>query len=596
MKPVSASQANGLVFNIFKSSKSRTVFGADFSKLTREEKCTYVKDYFKNDVFYHQVESLDIFTDPFQKNTTLNASRQTGKGQLFAWSQGLNAQHNLYPALDDTTKVISLANKESQSLIVGARLRFLLDSNYNNTQFFWDRMGSTKTHIVFKKEAGINSKMMGTVDYQTASPKAFSEGFTASIIYIDEAGRLDQKVFSEVILPFGSSTSARLIIAGVSRGKGPFYDACNNKDYKHIHLPWDKVETYRKRAPVDLLDPVTGRVILETGFYPLDMMPISLKKILFPTNPVAHILPTQLQKERQVRLWDLSDGKMSEEDFRSQYLLEWLAALMAILQLEHCQQLFEVGDFIPPERGQGEEYFYGFDLGGTRNAYATGVSNKDSAALSIWRRRNGVKEKIFCDELYSAQPEEAVAWLTQYVHPEHGVFPCKYGAIDVTGSIGALTSEKLVASRLPVVPIMYNRTEETTKKNFKNAMFDYFKIEVGGGRVRYPMKEITDDLDPDTLKPKNPLWYKAREQWEIIERKDTGGINAQISAPSGEHDDHPNADVLSVFCMDRPQQFDEWLKVAKPRAKRARLGAPMMSRGAVTQFQQQTKPTYHRDL
>lgn len=572
-KQCSAAKANTAAAEIFSSTKSRSIFGVDFGRLDADGKAEYVQQFYGNRVFFHQKTPLDIFTDPTGDDATLNASRQTGKGQLFAWAQGLNAIHNLYPALDGTTKVISLANKESQSLIVCNRLRFLLESNYSKSRFFWDQAGSTKHHLTFKREAGVNSRIAGTVDYRTANPRAFSEGETASCLFIDEAGRMDPKVFSEVVLPFGASTNSRIIVAGVSRGKGPFYDACNSKDYTHIHLPWDKVETYRLAAPVDLVDPTTKEVMIQTGYYPLDMMPISLKKVLFPTNPWCHIYPTPRQKEEWIRLWDLSDGKMTEDDFRSQFALEWLAALMAILSLEKQILLFESSDHLPLERGiPGEEYVFGFDLGGTRNMYALGPSNKDSAALAIWARRDGIKQKVFTAELYSAQPDEAVQWLLQYVHPQHGIFPCKYGAVDVTGTIGALTSEKLVASRLPIIPIIYNRTEDTTKKNFKNAMFDYFEIECGAGRVQYPRKEVTDGLDPDTLRPLNPVWYQCRAEWECIERLLTGGINSRIMAPAPEHDDQACADVMCLFVMDRPASFEEYLRPLKQRAKRPILG------------------------
>jgi len=594
-KLLPAKIANDLVFNIFTSSKSRTLFGIDFSTLNKAEKVQYLKDFLHRDCFRHQEDILDVLTDPYIKNTTTNVSRQGGKTEILICSQAINAIHNLYPALDGLTKVISLANKESQAMIGGNRLKRLLDENWDRTKFFYDLAGSVKTHLVFKKEAGLNTKMTGEITYLTANPRSFGEGFTGSILNIDEAGRLDPMVYSQVIIPYGGSTNAKINLTGVSRGRGPFYEACNSKDYTHLHYPWDKIDTYRRSAPVDLIDRFSNKIILKTGFFPLEVMPHSLKKVLYPTNPICHIHATNTQKERWVDLWELSEGIMSEEDFRSQYSLEWLAALMAILQLEHLTQLFETGDFAPLDRGEGEEYWYGFDLAGAVNVYGSGNNDKDTAALSVWRRRNGVKEKVFCDELYSAQPEDAVQWLTQYIHPQNGIFPCKYGAIDVTGSIGAFASEKLVAARLPVVPIIYNRTEETTKKNFKNAMFDYFKIEVGGGRARYPREEFTDALDPDTLKPLNPLWYKSREQWEVVERKITGGINAQINAPSGKHDDFPNSDCLCVYCMDRPFQFEEFLKEKKQRARFPVGGTSMMNRtGALAQFQQQTRPQINR--
>ena len=580
-KQVSATEATDRLRTIFSSAATRATFDQDFAKLDKLQKCTYVKEFFGNEVWTHQIDPLDGFTNPMEKSSTTNISRQAGKGQLFAWAQGINAAHNLCPDLGGVTRVLSLANKESQALIVAFRLRSLLENNIKKTQFYWDQAGSTKTFFNFKREAGVNTRTMGTVQYLTANPTAFSEGFTSSALFIDEAGRLDAKVYSEVILPFGSSTNAKIILTGVSRGRGPFYDACNSRDYKHYHYPWDKVETYSKAAPVELLDPVTNEVILKTGFYPLDMMPITLKKLLFPTNPICHLLPAPRQAERFVRLWELSDGKMSEDDFRSQYMLEWLADLMAILQLGDQILMFDNPTFALPSNGiPEEEYFFGFDLGGSRNVYASGNHDKDTAALAIWRKKDGIKQKIFADELYSCQPTEAVNWLMNCVHPQYGMFPCKYGAVDVTGSLGALTSEHLVKSGLPIVPIFYNRVEETTKKNYKNAMFDYFKIEASGGRCQYPPKEYTDSLDEVLLKPKYPIWSKCREQWEIIEKQETGGNNAKIGAPSGEHDDHPNADVMAVYVMDRPQQFSEYLVgVKKRRCIPVRMGGLAGSAG-----------------
>jgi len=569
MKLVPVDDANKLASGIFASAKQRSSLSVDFTSLSPLEKAKYVSDFFGQEAMVHQVDQLHILTDPFQKDVTSNACRQSGKTHVRAWAQGINAIHNTYPALDGITRVIGLANKESQSLIGARRLRALLETSSDNSKFFWDKKGSTKTYLSFYRESGVNTKQMGTIEYLTANPKAFGEGFTASIIDIDEAGRLDGKVYSEVIIPYGGSTNARTILTGVSRGKGPFYEACNSKDYYHLHYPWDKVETYRKSAPVDLIDPLSQKVILQTGFYPLNIMPLALKKVLFPMNPMCHIIATRTQRERLVPLWELSKGKMTEEDFRSQYMLEWISALMAILALQDTRLLFENSNHSIQYRGiEAEEYVFGLDLGGTRNLYAEGEdSNKDKTALAIWSRRNGIKVKVFADELYSARPQEIVAWLMERVHPDYGWFQCSCGGVDVTSVLGALASEFLVASKLPIVPIMYNRTEETTRKNFKNAMFQYFKIENSSGRCQYPVETVTDAVDADTLRPLHPIWYAAREEWEVIESKDTGGPNLLIGAPEPYHDDHPNADVMAVFILDRKAQFEEFLRVTRKRPR-----------------------------
>lgn len=573
----SLEQSNLAITNIFQSAKTRQLYGVAWTQLNQAQRADYVKGFLSREVFEHQHKPMEVLTNPFNKRTTYNASRQVGKSETMTWAEIICCVHNTHPALDNVTKVVGLANKFSQTQIIGSRVRSLLNENYEKTKFFWDREGSTKQHVVFKHEAGLNSKETGTIDYITANPKAFSEGFTASIAFVDEANRLDQKVLSEVILPYMGSTNGSLVLTGVSRGKGTFYDACNSPDYVHLHYPWDTVETYRRSAPVDMVfeDGNTKKV----GLYPLEVMPISLKKALFPTNPMLHILPTPNQKERFVRLWDLSRGIMAEEDFRSQYMLEWLADVLAMLQLLDQQLLFDSGDFEPMHTGrEGDQYFFGLDCGGSRNAYAASLTDKDKAALVVWRRRGHIKQKVWCDERDDILPEHLVGWLREMCHPITGVFKCAFGTVDVTGAVGAFASQHLKSCGIPIIPIMYNRTEEITKKNFKNAMFDWFKLENAAGRTQYPSSHYTDTLDEITLLPTHPTFHEHREQWEIIEKRITTSINSVISAPAGKHDDGPNADALCVYGMDHPNLFTEELNAVKKRVKRGMLGTSLMKR------------------
>lgn len=1002
-KIVEVNQANELVSEIFKSAKNRQLFNVDFCALDRAGKISYIKEFIGRIVFYHQIEPIEVITDPNYKRITYNASRQSGKSEGMSWAQIICAINNTHPALDDKTKIVSLANKASQTQIIGSRVRKLLMENYDRTRFFWDKEGSNMFKQVFKKESGLNTIETGTIDYITANPKAFSEGFTSSLMMIDEANKLDQTVYSEVVTPYLSScvtedtriltskgyrkiidlksedrvwslnhktlefelkkstfidngiakvaevtlygnskikvtynepfliaekdklrweklenlqvgnyvamglpsagenstltefegfllgaligdgcvskkgtpqivfgqhefetrdaickriqeehplgisetkiyisdkehgsisnvqlrsrdpsgikryssplrnkliefgmygclshskripeiiyqstetikwqfiagllvtdgslgtykgsgsriefmfsnellcrdlqlllhelgvrsglypinptsrcsivfdkpihvrtnpwkveikhikgmnimieklpflyhkenrrielrkkiknsipldkgdmipvpsgygttylekasrdkalqkaknqfaklvaskstirwakivaikdlgelptydltvednhsyiaegvilhnTNGTMLLTGVSRGKGPFYDACNSKDFFHLHYPWDKVETYSKSAPVDILH--KNGTIQRVGLYPLEVMPMALKKIFFPENPMLHILPARAQKERYVPMFELSEGSMDENDFLSQYCLSWIAALQAFLCLNEQQLLFETGDFQPLTRGiDGEEYFFGLDVAGTSNVYASGNHSKDKTALSIWRRRNGNKEKVFCDELYSAQSEEIVNWLQERVNPSYGFFRTRFGAVDVTGAVGAFVSEHLQKSQLAIVPIIYNRTEPTTNKNYKNAMFEYFKLELNAGRIRYPAKEVTDELDENTLQPKYPSWYRARAEWEVIEKYDNGGINCQYSAPSSEHDDFPNSDILATFCMDREFQFSEDLKRFRKRAMPI-LTVGLQGNNPINQMRQQASRT-----
>ena len=337
----SVPEANTLAQSIFGSAKNRQLFGVDWKTMDAAERIAYVKSFFGMEVWKHQEEPLRVLTDPYEKRITYNAARQSGKSQVLTWLEPLCAIHNTHPALDNVTHVIGLANKASQAQIVGGRIRNLLTANVEKTKFFWDREGSTMGHIIFRRDAGTNTRETGTIDFMTANPRAFSEGVTASLVVVDEANRLDSRVLSEVITPYLGSTGGTMVLTGVSRGRGAFYDACNSKDYTHLHYPWDLVETYRRSSPCDVLMD-DGRVF-ETGVFVLEQMPLALKKALYPTNPLVHVLEARSQRERTVKMWDLPSGVMSEDDFKSQYGLIFLSSVLALLQLRDCELMFEAG-------------------------------------------------------------------------------------------------------------------------------------------------------------------------------------------------------------------------------------------------------------
>ncbi len=54
---------------------------------------------------------------------------------------------------------------------------------------------------------------------------------------------------------------------------------------------------------------------------------------------------------------------------------------------------------------------------------------------------------------------------------------------------------------------------------------------------------------------KNPTFKKSYNEWCSLERHKGIGINDQIQAPNGLHDDHPNADALAVFAANKMSTF-----------------------------------------
>jgi hypothetical protein len=376
----------------------------------------------------------------------------------------------------------------------------------------WNNTISSK--IVFKNGSYIQSL--------SANASTYSEGWHWACMVLDEAIRISDWVYKNVLLPqLGSYKIVKLIKIGVALYRNHFWNSCNiDKKFVVLKKDFRECPLLLKSGTIE----IDGKLYSK---YVLDRMPISIKKQLFPNHPELHY-----------------EGDMDEIDFRTQYMMEWCESVNTFLTLEEQKKLRENGKHNWLNRGiYGEEYYYGLD---TASGSLIGNIDSDYTSISIWRKKGNIKEKVFGATWkgdFLKQKEE----IYQLIHPTNGIFPCKFGLIEYS-NIGISLVEEFKAMKFPVEGILFNMTEPNSRKNYKNAMFEYFKNELSNDRVFYPHKV---DIQSQ------PNLQEGIIEWEHL-IKDIGrssGINAIIKADEGYHDDIPCSDVIGLWATDKCKDF-----------------------------------------
>jgi len=177
----------------------------------------------------------------------------------------------------------------------------------------------------------------------------------------------------------------------------------------------------------------------------------------------------------------------------------------------------------------------------------------DFSTLSVWRKTyQNIKEKVFVAEWkgdLSIQLDDIIA----LIHPKTGIFKCKMGLADY-GDMGAGIVDILRSKGIPVDGLFFNSKEETTGKNYKNAMFEHFVFELRNERVRYPLivnPEYSKKIDFSRVDNSIRIIRKHFDEWCAIEKHRGIGVNCKILAPKDLHDDGCMSDVLCVWGADK---------------------------------------------
>lgn len=273
-------------------------------------------------------------------------------------------------------------------------------------------------------------------------------------------------------------------------------------------------------------------------------MPKTLKQEYFPTRP---------------DIWELGGGGMSIEDFKTQYMLEFVDGVGKFLLKEEWDMLVD-GDFDWIEHGViGEKYYAGIDFAG---ADADGA---DFTHITIIRKNpNGSKQKVWATELHGVSYPEQMKRISNILGGFTPRFKCEKIFADFTGCGRPVVQTLQETYKLDnLVGITFNSADTFTRSgmNMKNIMYSTFKNDLTRGFFKYPSKERY------FANPENDrtFYHKMVGEWNDLESQVMLSVNKRIQAPAGQHDDCCSADILANFAANYGGRS------AMPRAGKANI-------------------------
>lgn len=329
---------------------------------------------------------------------------------------------------------------------------------------------------------------------------------------------------------FVHNTNAKLIQIGTPKTRNHFYDAIDGKERAN----WTVVKRDWTRCPnlwalsstmlPDHEDPNHERLRPYSTFV-LSLMPKSLKQEFFPTRPDA---------------W--TEGSMSVEDFRTQYMLEFVDGAGQFLRKEEVNKL-KNGEFDWQDYGKiGETYVAGIDFAGSSSDSA------DFTHITVLRiTPDNIKQKIYSEEMHGVPYPEQIQRIAQLFGGFHPRFRCKSIFADMTGcGYPVVQSLRDEFGLLELKGIIFNSSDTYTNSgmNMKNVMFATIKQEIDCDRFKYP---TIDRFLESAGYNKNGFYYKQIGEWSDLECEQKISINKRIEAPTGAHDDVCCADALANF-------------------------------------------------
>ena len=384
----------------------------------------------------------------------------------------------------------------------------------------------------------------------SGSDQSNIEGLTFDIIILDEAQKITDYTWSERIAPMGGATNAKMIKIGTPKTRNHFYksmEAEESSQWLTIRRDWTRCPQLWALDAIELPDheDPTHTRIRPYSRYVFGLMPKSLKQQYFPTRP---------------DIW--TEGTMSVEDFKTQYMLEFVDGAGKFMSTDEWNSLTS-GDFEWIEHGRlGEQYVAGIDFAGSDAASA------DFTHITVLRiAPNGEKQKVFCKEMHGVSYPQQIREIARLFGGNNPIFRTTSIFADFTGCgrpvVQSLQEEWGLTQ---LVGITFNGADTYTQSgmNMKNIMFAQFKHEVGYGIFKYPNKDIflkTAGLEM------NGFYHKMVGEWRDLESEQRLGVNKRIEAPSGGHDDVCCADALANFAA----LYGNRVRSNMPKASKARI-------------------------
>jgi hypothetical protein len=329
----------------------------------------------------------------------------------------------------------------------------------------------------------------------------------------------------------------KIIKIGVPRYRNHFFKSFKDSKYTKIAYDWTRCPILLQGGSITLKD--LNGIEKEYPRKQLEYMPLSLKIKLFPHNPELH--------EQE------SEDEMDENDFKTQYMIEWIESLSLLLTDEDKAKLIGTHNYLNEGR-PGEEYFFGIDFAsGTlivkKNKQGEVKQSGDFHALSVWRRLlDGTKEKVFGSTWSNKEsPLDVLEECKAVVHPVTGRFRCKFGLLDFS-VLGVAALDSLKKDKFPVEGVQFGATEHITHKNWKNALVDLSMFELRHDRVKYPNQDVINSV---------VVIKKGYSEWCNIEKEEKLGPNARLEAAEGFHDDIMFSDALCIWACDKHSTFKQ---------------------------------------
>ena len=364
----------------------------------------------------------------------------------------------------------------------------------------------------------------------SGSDQSNIEGLTFDIIILDEAQKITDYTWSERIVPMGGATNAKLIKIGTPKTRNHFYMSMDGKestDWYTIRRDWTQCPQLWVKDAIMLPDheDPTHEKVRPYSRYVFSLMPKSLKQEYFPTAP---------------DMW--TEGSMSVEDFKTQYMLQFIDGAGQYLSTEEWTTLVS-GDFDWQTQGKiGEIYAAGIDFAGSD------AEGADFTHISVFRiMPNGLKQKVWSTEFHGNSYPEQMREIAKLFGGPRPVWPCKKIFADYTGC-GRPVVQTLIEEygMTNLVGITFNGADTFTQSgmNMKNIMFATFKNELDYGRIQYPSK---DRFYACVHKDLYSFYHKMVGEWRDLEFTVGLTVNKKIEAPVGGHDDVCCADALGIF-------------------------------------------------
>lgn len=460
----------------------------------------------------NQVQLVRAVCNPHIRQVAALMARQTGKTESIASFSGFLADN--YPSM----RIGIFTPRIQQAEVSLGRIStfYLMNEERLNNEI----VTCNKGKIVL----GNNSSIMAV----SGSDQSNIEGLTFDVIILDEAQKISDYTWSERIVPMGGATNAKLIKIGTPKSRNHFYESFQNKDWCHVIRDWTRCpQLWANDKGVELYlpdheNPDSG-ILRQYPRFTMKLMPKVLKQQYFPNNP---------------EVW--TDGEMSVEDFKTQYMLEFVDGAGSFLTGDQIKQLTD-GDFDWIQKGSiGEKYYAGIDF--------AGATDGDYTHISVWRvAPNGVRQKVWGYEMQGVSYPEQMREIAKIFGGPNPRFNVQGIFADMTG-VGAPVIQTLQSEYglRNLQGIIFNGADRYTNSgmNLKNIMFAEFKTNLDKNLVQYPKKENFVKNVPDNL---HSFYYKMIEEWSDLEYEVRTTINKRIEAPTGQHDDVCCSDVLGLF-------------------------------------------------